>query len=270
MLLVLDVGNTNITAGVFQGEELWATFRMTTKLQRTADEFGIDLSGMLEHNEIDPGDISDVIVASVVPDVMYSLRRSIEKYFHTEPIIVGAGIKTGIRIATENPRQIGADRIVDAVAAYELYGGPVLVIDYGTATTYDLVDGTGTFVAGVTAPGIQTSAQALSDMAAQLPNFEIIKPSSILAKETISSMQAGIVYGQIGQTTYIVEQMKKESGIPDIKVVATGGLGVLLAEETDCIDFYDAQLTLKGMRLIFEKQKSSPKFVIEKQRLGKR
>ncbi|MBE5905952.1 MAG: type III pantothenate kinase [Lachnospiraceae bacterium] len=270
MLMALDVGNTNITAGVFQGEDLWATFRMTTKLARTADEFGIDLSGMLEHNEIDPGDITDVIIASVVPDVMYSLRRSIEKYFHTEPIVVGAGIKTGIRVATENPRQIGADRIVDAVAAYELYGGPVLVIDYGTATTYDLVDEGGSFLAGVTAPGIQTSAQALSDMAAQLPKFEIVKPQSILAKETISSMQAGIVYGQIGQTAYIVEKIKEESGLDDLKVVATGGLGVLLAEETGCIDYYDAQLTLKGMRLIFEKQKTGARFVIEKQKLGKK
>ena len=210
MLLALDVGNTNITAGVFDGESLEATFRMTTKLQRTADEFGIDLCSMLEHNKLHESQITDVIIASVVPDTMYSLKRSIEKYFGCEPVVVGAGIKTGIRVATDNPRQIGADRIVDAVAAYELYGGPVIVIDYGTATTYDLVDETGTFLAGVTAPGIQTSAQALWGQAAQLPKIELKKPESILAKETISSMQAGIVYGQIGQTTYIVEQMKKE------------------------------------------------------------
>lgn len=257
MLLALDVGNTNITAGVFAGEELVATFRMTTKLQRTADEFGIDLCDMLEHNHLQAEQIHAVIIASVVPDVMYSLRRSIEKYLTAELIIVGAGIKTGIRVATENPRQLGADRIVDAVAAYEIYGGPVLVIDFGTATTYDLIDETGAFVAGVTAPGVQTSAQALWGMAAQLPKIEIKKPESILAKETVSSMQAGIVYGQIGQTTYIVDQIKKESGYDNIKVVATGGLGVLLAEETSCIDFYDAQLTLKGMQRIYAKQQKT-------------
>ncbi len=259
MLLALDVGNTNITAGVFEREELKATFRMTTKLQRTADEFGIDLCGMLEHNRIAEKQITDVIVASVVPDVMYSLKRSIEKYFGITPLVVGAGIKTGIRVATENPRQIGADRIVDAVAAYEIYGGPVLIIDFGTATTYDLVDESGAFIAGVTAPGIQTSANALSQMAAQLPKFEIKKPESILAKETVSSMQAGIVYGQIGQTTYIVEQIKKEAGFPNLKVVATGGLGILLEKETDCIDYYDSQLTLKGMYRIFSKQKAGKK-----------
>ena len=259
MLLALDVGNTNITAGVFDGESLEATFRMTTKLQRTADEFGIDLCSMLEHNKLHESQITDVIIASVVPDTMYSLKRSIEKYFDCEPVVVGAGIKTGIRVATDNPRQIGADRIVDAVAAYELYGGPVIVIDYGTATTYDLVDETGTFLAGVTAPGIQTSAQALWGQAAQLPKIELKKPESILAKETISSMQAGIVYGQIGQTTYIVEQMKKEAGLDNIKVVATGGLGLLLAQETGCIDHYDAQLTLKGMQLIYKKQKGRKK-----------
>ncbi|MGN0170941.1 MAG: type III pantothenate kinase [Lachnospiraceae bacterium] len=256
MLLALDVGNTNITAGVFDGRELKATFRMTTKLQRTADEFGIDLCSMLEHNKLHASQITDVIIASVVPDVMYSLKRSTEKYFHTEPLIVGTGIQTGIRITTENPKQIGADRIVDAVAAYELYGGPVIVIDYGTATTYDLVDDTGAFLAGVTAPGVQTSAQALWGQAAQLPKIELKKPESILAKETISSMQAGIVYGQIGQTIYIVEQMKKESGLENCKVVATGGLGVLLAQETGCIDYYDGQLTLKGMQLIHEKQQT--------------
>ena len=165
------------------------------------------------------------------------------------------GIRTGIRIATENPRQVGADRIVDAVGAYELYGGPVIVIDYGTATTYDLVDASGAFVAGVTAPGIRTSAKAMWEEAAKLPEIEICKPKSILAQETISSMQAGLVYGQIGQSEYIIRHMKKESGFEQLKVVATGGLGKLIASETKYIDIYDPNLTLQGMRLIFEKQK---------------
>ena len=255
MLLALDVGNTNITIGVFEGKEIMGTYRLTTKLQRTSDEFGIDICDLLDHNNIDTKEVHDVIISSVVPDVNYSLRRAINKYFEMEPIMIEAGIKTGIRVATENPRQVGADRIVDAVAAYEIYGGPVLVIDYGTATTYDLVDGNGAFVAAVTAPGIQTSAQALWGQAAQLPKIEIQKPKSILAKETISSMQAGVVYGTIGQTEYIVKKMKEESGYDNVKVVATGGLGMIIADETDCIDYYDAQLTLKGMQMIYDKQK---------------
>lgn len=255
MLLALDVGNTNFTTGVFDGEELKATFRLTTKATRTADEYGIDICDMLKYNNIPVESIDACIIASVVPDIMYSLRRSIEKYFRgIEPIIVGAGIKTGIKVVSDNPRQVGADRIVDAVAAYELYGGPVIVIDYGTATTYDIVDEKGAFFAGATAPGIQTSATALWSMAAQLPKIELKMPDTILAKETISSMQAGVVYGQIGQTEYIVKKIKEESGYQNAKVVATGGLGLLIAEHTNCIDEFDSMLTLKGMQLIYAKQ----------------
>ena len=156
---------------------------------------------------------------------------------------------------TENPRQVGSDRIVDAVAAYTLHGGPVIVLDFGTATTYDVVGIDGTFEAGVTAPGIRTSAQALWGGAAMLPAIEIKKPDSIMAKETISSMQAGLVFGQIGQTEYIVNRIKEESGYMDAKVVATGGLGKIIAAETDVIDIYDSQLTLKGLRIIYEKNR---------------
>ena len=156
---------------------------------------------------------------------------------------------------TENPRQVGPDRIVDAVAAYTLHGGPVIVLDFGTATTYDVVGVDGTFEAGITAPGIRTSAQALWGEAAMLPAIEIKKPDSILAKETITSMQAGLVYGQIGQTEYIVNKIKEEAGYADAKVVATGGLGKLIAAETDVIDIYDSQLTLKGLRIIYEKNR---------------
>lgn len=255
MLLVMDVGNTNITLGVFDGENLEATFRMTTKIPRTSDEYGIIVRDLLQHNQICADDISAVVISSVVPNVMHSLTSAIIKYFHLTPLIVAPGIRTGIRIATENPRQVGADRIVDAVGAYELYGGPVIVIDYGTATTYDLVDASGAFVAGVTAPGIRTSAKAMWEEAAKLPEIEICKPKSILAQETISSMQAGLVYGQIGQSEYIIRHMKKESGFEQLKVVATGGLGKLIASETKYIDIYDPNLTLQGMRLIFEKQK---------------
>lgn len=254
MLLTIDVGNTNITLGVFDGEAIVGTFRINTKITRTSDEYGVVIGELMELNHIERDGISDVIIASVVPALMHSLTSAIIKYFNVRPVIVEAGIKTGIRVATENPKQIGADRIVDAAAAYHLYGGPVLVLDFGTATTYDMVDVNGAFVAGVTAPGIRISAKALWQDAAKLPEIEIKKPKSILAKETISSMQAGLVYGQIGQTEYIVKNMIKESGYEKVKVVATGGLGGMIAKETDCIDVYDPELTLKGMRLIFEKQ----------------
>ena len=247
MVITIDVGNTNITVGVFRGDEVMATFRITTKMPRTSDEYGMLLSNLLEQNNIRHDDIEDAIIASVVPNVMHSLEGAIIKYFGINPIIVEPGTKTGIRVVTENPRQIGADRIVDAAAAYELYGGPVLVLDFGTATTYDLVDKNGAFVSGVTAPGIRISAKALWEDAAKLPE-------SILAKETISSMQAGLVYGQIGQTEYIVKHMIEEADMGPVKVVATGGLGRIIANETDVIDVYDPNLTLKGMNLIYKKQ----------------
>lgn len=254
MLLTIDVGNTNITIGVFDKEELLTTFRMTTKLQRTSDEYGIVIMDLLEHNKVKVSNIRDVIVSSVVPNVMHSLCSALIKYFDIQPLVVESGIKTGIRITSENPKQIGADRIVDAVGAFELYGGPVIVIDYGTATTYDFIDGNGNFFAGVTSPGIRISAKALWEDAAKLPEIEIKKPESILARETISSMQAGLVFGQIGQTEYIVKHMIEEAGFTNVKVVATGGLGKIIASETDCIDVYDQTLTLQGMRLIYKKQ----------------
>lgn len=255
MLLVIDVGNTNITLGVFDGENLLGTFRMMTKLPRTSDEYGITLKELIERQGIKSSEINAAIVASVVPDIMHSLGSAMIKYFGIKPMVVSAGIKTGIRIVTENPKQIGADRIVDAVAAYTLHGGPVIVIDFGTATTYDIVGPNGTFEGAVIAPGIRISAQALTGQAAMLPAIEIKKPYSIIAKETISSMQAGIVFGQIGQTEYIVRKIKEESGYLDAKVIASGGLGKMIAAETDIIDIYDSQLTLKGLRIIYEKNK---------------
>ena len=255
MLLAIDVGNPNITLGAFVKDQLNGPFRVTTKISRTSDEFGLVFREILRANDIDYKEITDVIIASVVPGVMHSLTSAIIKYFDTTPIIVEAGIKTGIRIMTENPKQVGADRIVDAAGAFELYGGPVLVIDYGTATTYDLVDDTGAFIGGVTAPGIRISANALWNDAAKLPEIEIKKPKSILAKETVSSMQAGLIFGQIGQTEYIVEHIIEESGLKNVKVVATGGLGSIISSETDCIDIYNPNLTLIGMKYIYDKQK---------------
>lgn len=254
MLLVIDVGNTNITLGVFDGEVLKATFRMTAKQPRTSDEYGIQLCTLLEHRDFDVKQIDAVIISSVVPDIMHSLGSAIIKYFHVKPMVISSSLDIGLKINTEHPKEIGPDRIVDAVAAYEKYGGPVIVIDFGTATTYDVVSEEGVFEGGVISPGIRTSARALWGGAAMLPEIEIRKPDSVIAKETVSSMQGGLVFGYIGQTEYIVKKIKK-AGFENAKVVATGGLGNILVEETDVIDIYDPRLTLEGLRMIYEKNR---------------
>ncbi|MCR5634374.1 MAG: type III pantothenate kinase [Lachnospiraceae bacterium] len=253
MLLAIDVGNTNITFGGYEGDRMTCTFRMTTKQQRTSDEYGISISEMLKLSGYTRESVSGVIIASVVPGIMHSLTSSIEKYFNTKPMIVGPGLKTGIKIVTENPKELGADRVVDAVSAYEKYGGPVLVLDFGTATTYDLVNEKGEFCAGITAPGIRISANALTEGTAKLPEIEIKKPESILAQNTVQSMQAGLVYGQIGQTKYIINRVKKEKGYDSLHVVATGGLGSMIAKEVEEISVYDRNLTLDGLSIIYGK-----------------
>lgn len=254
MLFAIDVGNTNITVGLFDGDKLIHTFRMTTGISRTSDEYGMFFGDWLSLRGMKLSDIEAVIIASVVPNVMHSLNSGIIKYLHVNPIIVGPGIKTGINIQIPNPKALGSDRLVDAVAAYELYGGPVIVIDFGTATTHDLVLGDGSFHSGVTSPGIRLAASALWNGAAKLPEIEIRKPDTILAKDTVSSMQAGIFYGYIGQTEYIIRKMKEAACLENIQVVATGGLGKLISENTEAIDIYDPNLTLQGLRLIYEKQ----------------
>ncbi len=257
MLLATDIGNTNITVGLFQGKELRTTFRLTTKTPRTADEYGVLLWQLLSSQGLKPSEVDAAIVSSVVPNVMHAYMNALRRTFGVEPLSVGADMETGIRIAIANPKEVGPDRIVDAVAAYTLYGGPVLVLDFGTATTFDLVDGNGDFVAGITAPGLAISANALWKDTAKLPEVEIAKPDSILAKDTISSMQAGLVYGAIGQTKYIIEQVKKESGFPDLFVAATGGLGRLISENVPEINVYEPRLILTGLRIIYEKNTGS-------------
>ena len=255
MLLTIDAGNTNITMGVFDGEFLPGMFRMTTKRQRTSDEYGMTICGILEHRGIDPKQIDAVVIASVVPDIMHSLTSGIIKYLHTEPLIVTPDSDTGIRVVTDNPSRTGPDRIVNAVAGYEIAKGPVVVIDFGTATTYDLIGPERTLEACIIAPGIETAGRSLWGGAAMLPAIQIRKPDSILAHDTVTGMQGGLVYGAIGQTEYIVRKMKEESGYQDAYVIATGGLGKIIAKETDCIDLYDPQLTLNGLRLIYKRLK---------------
>ena len=253
MLVAVDIGNTNITLAVFDGEDIKGSYRLTTKMTRTSDEYGFMLLSFLNASNIQVSDIEDVIVSTVVPKIMHSFNNAIYKYLKKTPITVGPGIKTGISIKTENPAGVGADRIVDAAGAYYIYGGPCLVIDFGTATTFDYINEKGEFLYGVTAPGLEITSQALSNMAAQLPEIAIKKPDTILAKNTIQSMQAGVVYGYIGLTKYIIRQMKKEIGVP-MHVIATGGLGRLISKETEEIEVYDADLTFKGLKLIYQRQ----------------
>lgn len=257
MLLTIDVGNTNITMGVFQDEILRGMFRMTTKQSRTSDEYGFTICGILEHRGIDPKEIDAVIIASVVPDIMHSLTSGIIKYLDTTPVIVSHETPSGIRVNTDQPSRTGADRIVNAVAGYAIAKGPVIVVDFGTATTYDLIGPDGTLEACIIAPGIETAGRSLWGGAAMLPAIQIRKPASILAKETVSGMQGGLVYGAVGQTEYIVKKMKEESGYSDAYVIATGGLGKIIARETDCIDLYDPQLTLNGLRMIYDRIKEN-------------
>ena len=259
MLLVIDVGNTNIALGVYQGKKLLDNWRMSTNKNQTADEIGIFIHSLCEHSNLDSDAVEAIIISSVVPNVMYSLVHGLVKYFNIQPMIVGAGMKTGVNLMMDNPKEMGSDRIVKLVSAYEIYGGPAIVIDYSTATTFDVINDKGVFISGITAPGIQICADALVNSTAQLPKVEIKKPDSILVKNTISSLQAGIVYGHIGETKYIIEQIKKETGIPDIKVIATGGLAKIMESNEKLFDVVDPFLTLKGLRLLYEKNKRTDK-----------
>ena len=253
MFFAIDVGNTNIKIGIFDGKNLITTFRMNSQIVHTTDEYGLMLKQIPEVQGIDLTKIEGAIISSVVPKVMESLHNAIVKYFGIKPIIVGPGIKTGIKLTSSNPKEVGADRLVDVVSGYEKYGGPLLVIDFGTATTYNLVTADGSFSVGITAPGVKISAKALWEDAAKLPEIEIKKPSSILATETVTSMQAGLIYGQIGATKYIIEQVKKEMGYDNLNVVATGGMGSIISPEVEEIDYYDINLTIDGLRILYEK-----------------
>ncbi len=253
MILVVDIGNTNIVIGVYDEDNLLGSWRIKTRNDKTSDEYAMHILSLLQFNDINYKKINGAVISSVVPNLMHSFNNTLKKYFSIEPLIVGPGVKTGISIVSENPKEVGADRIVDAVAAYVIYGGPLIVMDFGTATTYDVISEKGEFMYGITSPGIQICADALWTKAAQLPNIEIKKPDSILAKNTITSMQAGLVYGYIGQVEYIIKKIREEMGNPNIKTIATGGLGRIISNETDAIEIYDPQLLLKGLKIIYDK-----------------
>lgn len=256
MLLVIDVGNTNIVLGVYENNKLMVDWRLSTAVPRTADEYGISVINLFEKSDIDYNGIDAVIVSSVVPTIMYTLEHMIRKYFKVEPLIVGPGVKTGINIKYDNPKEVGADRIVNAVAGHELYNRSLIIIDFGTATKFCAVGKNGDYYGGAICPGIKTSIDALFEKAAKLPRIELIKPPTVICKNTVQNMQSGIIYGSVGQVDYIVSKMKKEMislGEDEAFVIATGGLSKLIAKESTEINAINPYLTLEGLRIIYEK-----------------
>lgn len=252
MLLAIDAGNTNIVLGIYQGDQLIEHWRVSTDRQKTADEYGILLRNLFEFHGHHFESINAIAIASVVPPLMTALERMSQDYFGIKPLVIGPGIKTGMPVKFDNPREVGADRIVNAVGAYEIYGAPLIIVDFGTATTFDVVSRQGEYIGGAIAPGIGISTEALFARAAALPRVELMKPPHVIAKNTVHGMQAGIFFGFAGQVDGIVNRMKKELG-EDTFVVATGGLAELIASEASSIQKVDPWLTLKGLRIIYHK-----------------
>ncbi len=252
MLLVIDIGNSNIVMGTYEGKKLMKHWRVSTDRQKTGDEYGMLINDLFRFQGVHISDIQSIIISSVVPPLVVPMVKMCERYFHVQPLVVGPGIRTGIRLNYENPRAIGADRIVNVVGAYEQYGGPLIVIDIGTATTIDVVDEDGNFMGGVIAPGIGTSADALFNSTAKLPRIELVPPKNIICHNTIQGMQAGIIYGYVGQIDEIVRRIREEAG-KEMRVVATGGLARMIANESRTIDKVDHFLTLSGLRVLYER-----------------
>ena len=255
MLLVFDVGNTNMVLGLYEDKELIKYWRINTDKNKTSEEYGILINNLFQYEKIDLDCIEDVIISSVVPDVMHSLENFCKKYCKKQPKVVGPGIKTGLIIKYDNPKQVGADRIVNAVACVEKYGTPIIVVDFGTATTFCAITNNSDYLGGTIAPGLKISSEALFQRASKLPRIELTKPGSVICKNTVSGMQAGVIYGYVGLVEKIIEMMKKELNQENVKVIATGGLSTLIASETKSIDYVDRFLTLEGLRILHEKNK---------------
>jgi type III pantothenate kinase len=256
LLLAINVGNTNIRFGVYNEKKMVAHWKLATNRGWTADEFGMYFVNFFNYERLNIDDVEAVIISSVVPPIMFSFEHAIQRYIKKDPIVIGPGIKTGINIKYENPRELGADRIVNAVAAYEIYGGPAIVVDFGTATTFNAVSSKGEFLGGAICPGILISAEALYQRTAKLPRIDLAKHEAVIGRNTAVSMQSGIFHGYVGQVNHLVRKIKQEMKEENIKVIATGGLAKFIAPETDSIDEVNGRLVLEGLRIIYEKNRN--------------
>lgn len=264
MLLAFDVGNTNIVLGVFKDDKMITNWRLETDNNKSADEYGMIINQLFRYEGLDVSDVKDVIISTVVPSVLYTLQHLSQKYFHRRAIVIGPGIKTGLVVKYDNPKQVGSDRIVNAVAAHAKYGGPLIIIDFGTATTFCAISEKAEYIGGTIAPGLKISSEALFEKTAKLPKVELEEPGHVICRNTINSMQSGLVYGHMGMVDYIVKKMKKElkeydNSSRDAKVIATGGLASLIDSGIDSIDHVDKMLTLEGLKLIYEKNRKPKK-----------
>lgn len=270
MLLAFDVGNTNIVLGVFRDGKMVTNWRLETDNRKSADEYGMIIHQLFAYEDLDIKEVKDVILSTVVPSILYTLQHLSQKYFDRRAIVIGPGIKTGLVVKYDNPKQIGADRIVNAVAAHAKYGGPLIVIDLGTATTFCAITEKAEYIGGTIAPGLKISSDALFEKTAKLPKVELEEPGHLICRNTINSMQSGLVYGHMGLIEFIVRKMKRElveycekEAITiteeDIKVIATGGLASMIDNGVDCINVVDKLLTLDGLEIIYRKNKKCRK-----------
>ena len=254
MLLAIDIGNTNIKIGVFDGDELKATWNVATGIHRTTDEYGGVLLNLMELKKVSPSEITGVALCSVVPPLLPAFVELCTKYLHSEALVVEAGVKTGMRIRLDNPREVGSDRVVDAVAAQHLYGKPLIIVDLGTATTFSVVSQEGDYLGGAIAPGIVIATEALYTRTAALPRIRLNRPEQAIGRNTVTAMQSGVIFGHVGLIEGMIQRIEQELG-SKAKVIATGGQAYFLAQEIPAIEMVDPDLTLIGLRLIYEMNK---------------
>ena len=259
VIFVIDIGNTQMVMGVYREKQLLTSWRISTNKTSTSDEYAMLVVQLFQNSGLDWRDVSGIIISSVVPSINYTIEHMCRRYFHMDPLLVGPGIKTGLNIRYDNPREVGADRIVNAIAAIDQYGGPCIIVDMGTATTFCAISEKNEYMGGVIIAGLRMSTEALTDRAARLPRIELEKPPTVIGRNTVHSMQSGAIYGYVGQVDYIVRRMKKEMNAPNARVVATGGLSRLIASESEMIQEVNGLLTLEGLRLLYERNKPEKK-----------